>query len=81
MMYFVYILQCADGSLYTGITNNMTRRFDEHKRGTGGNYTRSRRVNEILYTEPCTDRSSALKREIQIKDLRREQKLALITSS
>lgn len=77
-MYFVYILKCLDDSLYTGITTDVTRRFDEHKSRKGGHYTKSRRVVELLYTEQYKDRSSALKREAQIKGWRREEKLALI---
>jgi putative endonuclease len=77
-MYFVYIILCSDASLYTGITNNLERRFEQHKNGTGGHYTRSKEVKKIVYTEEYPDRSSALKREAQIKGLRREKKLNLI---
>lgn len=77
-MYFLYIIECSDKSLYTGITNNLTRRFGEHKNGIGGHYTRSKKVNKIIYTEQYPDRSSALKREAQIKGWRREKKLNLI---
>lgn len=77
-MYVVYILECADKSLYTGITNNIQRRFAEHQRGAGGHYTRSRRVVKILYTEDQPDRSAALKREAHIKTWKRAQKLRLI---
>jgi putative endonuclease len=77
-MYFVYIIECKDGSLYTGITNNIERRFNEHKNGRGGHYTSSKRVRKIIYTEIHQDKSSALKREAQIKGWRREKKLTLI---
>ncbi len=79
-MYFLYILECSDGSFYTGITNNVERRFNEHKKGVGGHYTSSREVKKIVYTEEHVDKSSALKREAQIKGWRREKKLTLIQS-
>ncbi len=78
-MYFVYILECKDTSLYTGITTNIARRFAEHKSGIASRYTRSRGANKIVYTESCTDRSSALKREAEIKHWQRAQKLILIS--
>ena len=80
-MYFVYIMKCKDGSLYTGITTNVERRFAEHKSGIGGHYTSARGAAKILYTEHHPDRSSASKREVEIKSWRREKKLGLIESS
>ncbi|MDO8408036.1 MAG: GIY-YIG nuclease family protein [bacterium] len=77
-MYFVYIIECTDGSLYTGITTNIARRFAEHKAGTGGHYTRSKSVLKVAYTEKHHDRSSALKREMEIKGWHRDKKLNLI---
>ncbi len=77
-MYFLYLIQCEDNSIYTGITTNVERRFNEHKSGIGGHFTRSRRVVKILYTEQHLNRSSALKREAQIKGWRRQKKLNLI---
>lgn len=77
-MYFVYILRCADTSLYTGITTDLKRRLAEHKSGKGGHYTSARTVTKFVYTEKHKDRSSALKREASIKKLRRVQKLQLI---
>ena len=77
-MYVVYILECADGSLYTGITTDMTRRFEEHKVGKGAAYTRSRCVLRIAYQEEQPDRSAATQREAAIKKLPRSAKLALI---
>lgn len=77
-MYFVYIIECKDKSLYTGITNDLNRRFNQHKNGTGGHYTSSKEVVRIVYTEQHPNRSSALKREAQIKGWRREKKLELI---
>ena len=78
MKYFVYILECANGNLYTGITTDVTRRFSEHKDGKGGAYTTSHGAKKILYTEKHKNRSAALKRELQIKSLSREKKFDLI---
>lgn len=75
--YFVYMLECKDGSLYTGITTNVERRFQEHKDGIGGHYTSAKRAVRIVHTERHPDRSSALKRESEIKSWRRGKKLAL----
>ncbi len=79
-MYYVYILKCADGSLYTGITNDPKRRLAEHKSKRGGSYTRTHGALRMLYKEIHKDRSSALKREVAIKRWRRARKLALIRS-
>jgi len=76
----VYILQCADGTLYTGITNDVTRRFQEHQNGTGAKYTRGRGPLKLLYTEELATRSVALKREAAIKAMSRTDKLALIAA-
>ena len=80
-MYFVYIIECKDKSLYTGITTNLKRRFDEHKSGIGGYYTRSKKVKRIVYSEEHPNRSSALKREAEIKGWGREKKLDLISKT
>jgi len=80
-VYFVYILECDDGSLYTGITNNLERRLEAHQSGKGGRYTRGRNVVKFVYTEEQPNRSSASKREAEIKSWRREDKLALIKSN
>lgn len=77
-MYFVYIIECKDKSLYTGITTDLARRFKEHKMGEGGHYTSAKKVKKVLYTEDQPNRSSALKRESQIKKLTRKEKLALV---
>ena len=77
-MYYVYILMCRDGSLYTGITTDLKRRFDQHKRGKGGHYTRSKKVVKIVHTEKRRNRSSALKREAEIKSRSRQKELSLI---
>ena len=79
-MYYVYLIECRNGAIYTGITTDIQRRFKEHSLGKGGAYTRSKKVKKVLYTEQYIDRSSALKREIQIKGWNRNKKLALINS-
>ena len=77
-MYFVYLLECADGSLYTGVTTDVERRFAEHQAGTGSHYTRAKGAVRIVYTEPQPDRSAALRREAAIKKLPRSAKIALV---
>jgi putative endonuclease len=76
-MYFVYLLQCADNSIYTGITTDLERRLDEHKSGKGGHYTSSHGAKKIIHTERFATRSAASKREAQIKGFRRQKKLEL----
>ncbi len=78
IMWHIYILECQDGSLYTGITDNLERRFEEHKSGKGGKFTHAFKVNKLLYSEPCGSKNEALKREAQIKGCTRKKKLALI---
>jgi putative endonuclease len=80
--WYVYIIRASDESLYTGITTDVQRRFDEH-RGTekGARYFRGRQPLEIVYRENHPDRSSALRREADIKKLPRNQKLKLIGES
>lgn len=81
MSYFVYILKCSDDSLYTGITTDVVRRLDEHNNSIkGAKYTKIRRPVELIYQEELDDRSSASKREYEIKRLRREKKLELINA-
>lgn len=77
-MYFLYLLECKDGTVYTGITTDVTRRFEEHKNGIGSRYTRSRKVKRLLYTEKHKDRSSASKREAEVKRMPKAKKLLLI---
>ena len=77
-MYYVYIIKCFDGSLYTGITTDIYRRFQEHKDGKGGAYTRAHKVEKVIYTEECENRSVASKREAEIKRMSREEKLRLV---
>jgi len=74
----VYLLRCRDGSLYTGITNDLARRLAAHRAGKASAYTRSRRPLRLVYREPARDRSAALRREAAIKRLTREAKLELI---
>ena len=78
MEYIVYILRCADGSLYTGITNDLERRVAVHNSGKGAKYTRSRLPVEPVYWESALDKSAALRRELEIKALSREKKMELI---
>ena len=77
MNWFVYILKCKDGTLYTGITNNIKKRIKAHKEGKGAKYTKGRGPFELIFEEKYLDKSSALKREAVIKQLRREDKLIL----
>lgn len=81
MKYYIYILQCKDGSLYTGSTSDYKRRFLEHKKGQGAKYTRSKGVTKIMHVEKFTTRSEALKRESAIKNLTREKKFILIQNN
>lgn len=78
--WFVYILRCADDSLYTGITIDVDRRLDEHNtcNKKGARYTRARRPVNLVYQQVCEDRASASRREYQLKKLSRKQKLTLL---
>lgn len=73
----VYILQCADGTLYTGITNNLPRRLQQHESGTGAKYTCGRGPFTVVHAEKFPGRSAALKREILVKSLDKRQKMQL----
>jgi len=77
----VYMLRCTDDSLYTGITNDLTRRIQQHQAGTASRYTRSRLPVRCVYSEPQPNHSAALKREIALKSLPRQDKESLIRSS
>ena len=77
-MYFAYIMRCADGTLYTGYTDDIARREAVHNSGRGAKYTRSRLPVKMVYHESFATRSEAMKRECAIKRLLREQKLKLI---
>ena len=73
--WFVYTVRCRDGSLYTGITTDLARRIKTHNTGQGGAYTRSRKPVRLVFRELQPTRSSALKREAQIKRWSREEKI------
>ncbi|MBE6876443.1 MAG: GIY-YIG nuclease family protein [Ruminococcus sp.] len=77
-MNYVYILECADGTLYTGWTTCPEKRVRAHNSGKGAKYTRSRRPVKLIYTEEYDSKSDALRREYEIKQLSRAQKLLLI---
>jgi len=77
----VYIVECNDGSFYTGITNNIDRRLQEHNDGQASRYTRSRRPVRLRYRETCDSRSSALLRECALKLLSRKEKEVLVQRS
>ena len=79
--WLVYILRCADDTLYTGITNDLIRRCDQHNAGTASRYTRSRHPVVLVYQETQATRSLALKRELAIKALSRKQKELLIQAA
>ena len=78
MAWYVYMLRCGDGSLYTGSTTDVERRLREHQGGTGARYTRSRPPVTLAYAEEAPDRSAAQRREAAIKKLPRAQTLKLI---
>lgn len=82
--WFVYMVRCRDDSLYTGITTDLQRRINEHNQGntkSGAKFTRSRQPVTLVYQEPATNRSEATRREMAIKSLNRQQKLALINDN
>lgn len=76
----LYILECSDGSLYTGITNNMEKRLAAHESGKGAKYTRGRAPLRIVYEEKFSDRSNASAREAEVKALSKQAKLELIST-
>jgi len=78
MPWFVYIIECKDKKLYTGITNDLTRRIKDHNSGYGCRFTKYRKPVRLLHSEKFQTKSGALKREFEIKQLRREEKLELI---
>jgi putative endonuclease len=79
--YYVYILECNDGSLYTGSTNNLERRLKQHNDGKGAKYTKMHRPVKIVYSAEAKDKSSAFKEEYRIKQLKRIDKLKLINNT
>ena len=79
-MYYVYIVECSDHTLYTGITTNLARRIDEHNVSKkGASYTKSRRPVTLKYSKRCRTRSSALKKEWTIKQMAKDEKLQVIS--
>lgn len=76
--YFIYIVRCRDGSLYTGYTNDVLARVEKHNSGKGAKYTKTRRPVKLVYQEAFETKSEAMKREYQIKTYTRVQKLQLI---
>ena len=78
MSWKVYILRCADNTLYTGVTRNLKRRIVEHQNGEGARYTRGRGPFELVYTESFATRSEAQRREYEIKAMARQEKLKLL---
>ena len=77
-MWYLYIVRCGDGTLYTGITTDIQRRLDAHRCGKGAKYTRGRGPLELIYQEECGAHSEALKREAAVKRLSRTEKEQLI---
>ena len=78
MPWYVYILRCGDGTLYTGISDDVARRLAAHRSGKGAKYTRGRGPLELVYQEQVPDKSAALRREYQIKRLPKQEKEGLI---
>jgi predicted GIY-YIG superfamily endonuclease len=79
--WYLYILRCGDGTLYTGITTDVEKRLEQHRTGKGAKYTRGRQPLELVYREKCGDHSTALKREYEIKKMPRDAKMRLITKT
>ncbi len=77
MGWVCYLLQCADNTLYCGITNDLDKRLAAHNAGEGAKYTRGRTPVRLMYRESCADKSAALKREMQIKQMPKSEKLKL----
>jgi predicted GIY-YIG superfamily endonuclease len=78
--WLVYILKCADGTLYTGITNDFARRLSAHRRGRGAKYTRGRGPFSLVYVERHGTKGFALRREAVIKSMSRAEKLGLVVA-
>ena len=77
-IWYLYILRCGDGSLYTGITTDVEKRLEAHRTGKGAKYTRGRTPLELVYRETCGSHSEALRRELAVKKLTRDQKERMI---
>lgn len=80
-VWYLYILECKDGTLYTGITDDVERRIAQHNGGTGAKYTRGRGPVKLLYREECGSRSDASKREYAVHRMTRQEKLDLIQNA
>ena len=80
-IWYLYILRCGDGTLYTGITTDVEKRLAAHRSGKGAKYTRGRQPLELVYRESCENHSQALKREWEVKQLTRQEKEALIAGA
>ena len=76
--WYVYIVQCADGSLYTGVAKDVEMRVSQHNAGKGAKYTRARLPVRLVHHEPAADQGSALRREYEIKGMTRERKWRLV---
>lgn len=79
--HWIYIVQCKDGTLYTGYTNHLEERIQKHNQGKGAKYTRGRGPVTLVYSEQFDDKSQALRREIALKKMDRKSKLQLLQSS
>ena len=79
--WYLYILECRDGTLYTGITDDIPRRMEQHNSGKGAKYTRGRGPVQLRYQEECGSRSDASKREYEIHHMTRQEKLALFANA
>ncbi len=77
MIHYVYILRCSDTTYYTGYTNNLEKRIKQHNDGNGAKYTKGKRPVKLVYKEEFSDKSVAMKREYQIKQLTRKEKQKL----
>ena len=80
LIWYLYILRCCDGTLYTGITTDVEKRLETHRSGKGAKYTRGRGPLELVYRETCGSHSDALKREMAVKRLTRTQKESMIAN-
>lgn len=79
--WYLYMLRCRDGSLYTGITTDVEKRLEAHRSGKGAKYTRGRGPLELVYSENCGSHSAALKRELEVKALTRDKKQQYILNA
>ena len=80
-MNYIYIVKCSDGSLYTGWTNNLEKRIEYHNAGRGAKYTKARRPVILVYKEEFSTKQEAMRREWEIKQMSRKEKLSMINNS